>query len=263
MGGQLGFLYRQLTFRPKPRSQSTSLANKTALITGSNSGLGLEAALQHTSHSLPHLILAVRDPSKASPEFEVEVWPLDQEDYISIVAFGKRVIGLERCGYVLLNAGVTMLEFSASSKTGHERNVQINHTSTALLPLLLILTLTSEGHSWIPFHERPTPDILAHMDEPSTFGPLMQRYYTTKLLNVLWIRGLSSRGRKRGGGRCFVDTVVNHESSHRDYLSEQAVVKPSGFVLSLEGEEVQKRFWRETAELLRRVEEVDLPSFVD
>jgi len=160
-----------------------------------------------------------------------------------------------------------------TAESGHETNVQINHigTSIASLQVLPILSKTSnvtgkpsrltivssEGHFWIPFHERTAPNILARMDEKETFGTQMNQYYTTKLLNVLWTRELASKAGKdkviintvnpgfchsglhrhssgfiniflwalawttQQGGYCLADALVEHEDSHRQYISEQ------------------------------------------
>ncbi|CAG8961496.1 hypothetical protein HYFRA_00013846 [Hymenoscyphus fraxineus] len=314
MGGQLGFLYRQLTFTPKPLA-ARSLEGKVALITGANIGLGFEAARELASCKLSRLIIAVRDPIKGenarqrilteAPSCHVEVWIVDYDQYDSIIAFAKRIAELDQLDYVLLSAGLKQMEYS-TSHTGHETNVQINHIGTSLLSLLLLPTLlrlsrstgnplrltivSSEGHFWIPFKEKTAANILKRMDEPERFGTAMQRYYTTKLLNVLWTRELASRVSeheviintvnpgfcysglhrhvKTGagimnivlwmigwttaqGGHCLTDALVEHEDSHGRYLSEQQITDPSSFVLSTEGEVAQKQVWRETIELLK------------
>ncbi|KAF2250601.1 dehydrogenase [Trematosphaeria pertusa] len=314
MGGFLGFCYRQLTYRPHPLPTSASLKGQTALITGANSGLGLEAARELAAHKLSRLILAVRDASKGeaakksilatSPECAVEVWSLDHESYDSIAEFGKRVAALDRIDYALLNAGVKKLEYSASSSTGHELNVQVNHIGTsavslAVLPVLRntarkvnsptrLTIVSSEGHFWIPFKEQSAPDILKRMDDKETFGTAMQRYYTSKLLNVLWARELASkvspeevvintvnpgfcysglhRHESTGiikiflwmlgwssvqGGHCLTDALVQHRDSHGEYFSEQRQVPPSSFVLSPQGQNAQKKIWQETIALLK------------
>jgi NAD(P)-dependent dehydrogenase (short-subunit alcohol dehydrogenase family) len=287
MGGQLGFLYRQLSFTPKPLPSSESFEGKIALITGANIGLGFATACELASHNLSQLIIAVRDPLKGeaakesilktSPDCKIEVWPVDYDNYESIVNLSKRAEALDQIHYVLLSAGLKKLEYS-TSHTGHEMNVQINHLGTSLLSLLLLpilqksaritrrpsrLTIvSSEGHFWIPFKERTAPRILARMDEPQTFGTAMQRYYTTKLLNVLWTRELASRVgegeviintvnpgfcysglhryEKTGitkvvlwligwtteqGGHCLANALVEHENSHGKYLSEQQITE--------------------------------------
>ncbi|CRL25340.1 Short-chain dehydrogenase/reductase SDR [Penicillium camemberti] len=83
-------------------------------------------------------------------------------------------------------------------------NVQVNHIGTALLSLLLLSPLqssqptrltivTSEVHFWTEFEAKDAPNILARLDEPSSFGKGMDRYNTSKLLNILWLRELSSK----------------------------------------------------------------------
>jgi len=218
MGGFLGFCYRQLTYKPKPLPSSISLDGKTALVTGANSGLGFEASRELAAHGLAHLILAVRDVTKgeaakeiilkASPDCDIQVWSLDHDSYESIAAFGKRVDGLDRLDFALLNAGLKKMEYS-TSHSGHELNVQINHIGTSAVSLLVLPTLnktatitnspsrmtivSSEGHFWVPFKEQNAPNILERMDDKTSFGNQMQRYYTTKLLNVLWTRELATK----------------------------------------------------------------------
>jgi NAD(P)-dependent dehydrogenase (short-subunit alcohol dehydrogenase family) len=43
------------------------------------------------------------------------------------------------------------------------------------------------------------------MDDPSSFGSGMERYSTGKLLNILWLRELSSR--VRNGGNILINRV--------------------------------------------------------
>jgi retinol dehydrogenase-12 len=282
MGGFLGFVYRQWTIKPKALPPTLSLSGKTALVTGANSGLGFEAARELVSRRLSRLIIAVRDPSKGemakkdllegSPTCEIEVWPLDHESYESIAEFGKRTEKLERLDYALLNAGVKMMSYE-KSVLGHETNVQINHIGTSAVSLAVLPALkrtarkyntptrmtivSSEGHFWIPFKERSADDILERMDQPETFGTQQQRYYTSKLLNVLWTRELALKvsadeavvntvnpgfcysGLHRHsasvinvflwlfawtpqqGGSCLTDALVGQEGSHGAYISDQ------------------------------------------
>ncbi len=288
MGGFFEFIWNQLASKPKPVAATTTLEGKTILITGANIGLGFETARELSTHNPTRLILGGRDAEKGeaarqlilktSPDIEIDVWTLDYNSYSSLIAFAKRVASsVDRLDYVLLSAGVKMMEFQVS-EGGHEMNVQINHLGTSLLSLLLLPTLqrtahltgkpsrltivTSEGHFWISFAERTAPNILARMDEKNTFGTAMQRYYTTKLLNVLWTRELAAkiarkevvinsvnpgfcysglhRHEKSGiikiflwlfgwttkqGGHCLADALVEHDDSHGQYLSLQTVTR--------------------------------------
>lgn len=154
---------------------------------------------------------------------------------------------------------------------------QVNHLGPALLSLLLLeplqesakqrgsashLTIvTSEVHFWSKFPENDAPNILARLDEADSFGSGMDRYNTSKLLNVLWVRELSKKagpdvvvnGVNPGlcasslhrsdptpgqdqfnrifawtpaqGGHCLVDAAVRHSGERGAYISEQAVKK--------------------------------------
>ncbi|KAF2180128.1 short-chain dehydrogenase/reductase SDR [Zopfia rhizophila CBS 207.26] len=324
MGGFFGFIWHQWTFTPKPLAASKSLEGKTVLITGGNIGLGFEAAKELASHRVSNLIMAVRDTKKGetakeailkeSPDVKIEIWELDYDSYDSIIVFGERVKTLERLDYALLNAGLKQMQYT-TAKLGHETNVQINHLGTSLVSLQILPALektakatgkpsrltivSSEGHFWIPFNERTAPNILAKMDEKETFGKQMNRYYTTKLLNVLWARELATKIKKeevvlntvnpgfcysglhrhektgiikiflwafgwttQQGAHCLTDALVEHEDSHGEYLSEQKVVPPSNFVLSDEGQKVQKKIWNETLDVFKKeVPKADIRSF--
>lgn len=92
------YLYRQLFVTPPVLSKSKfNLTGKTAVVTGSNIGLGLECVRQLLDLGLSKLILAVRDESKGETACKelstgrglaagvIEVWKLDLSSYDSIV----------------------------------------------------------------------------------------------------------------------------------------------------------------------------------
>lgn len=131
--------------RPPP---STDLSNQTAIITGAASGLGRESAKQLLALKLSHLIIAARSVERgqptakelqsAYPTAKIEVWPLEMESYESVQSFAKRCDReLIRLDIAILNAGMVdmVMKFSPS---GHERTMQINYYSTALLAILLL-----------------------------------------------------------------------------------------------------------------------------
>ncbi|KAI1389026.1 NAD(P)-binding protein [Hypoxylon trugodes] len=309
MGSFTGFLYRQFTFKPKPLPTTVNLKGKTALVTGASGGLGLEACLELAAHGVSRIILGVRDPSKSdaakpiqakNPNVDVQVWQIEQESFASIKEFADRAAGLDRLDIVILNAGVKNVEYVKSSKGGHELNVQVNHLGTALLSLLLLgplrrtgdatgtparLTIvSSENHFWVKLKVIKGPDTLARMDDKETFGKDMDRYNLTKLLNVLWMRELSTRASRNvvinavnpgfcrsglhrshssgasfanmvgwtatQGGHALTDAATQHPQDHGAYISEQTLFSPSSFVLSKEGHSAQVKIWNETIELL-------------
>lgn len=150
-------------FRTKPRRPPPSLtfSGQTAVITGSNMGIGLECARQMLDHRLSHLIMAVRSLSKGEKAAEmlrkthtnakIEVWELDMLSYPSVQAFAKRCDSLsEGLNIAILNAGVAHMNFTINSSTGHEEIIQVNYISTALLSILLLPVLSKTRRESLP-----------------------------------------------------------------------------------------------------------------
>jgi NAD(P)-dependent dehydrogenase (short-subunit alcohol dehydrogenase family) len=102
---------------------SGSYAGKTVIVTGSNVGLGLEAARHFARLGASKVILAVRSTSKgeeAQRDIEkstgvknvFEVWQLDMSSYQSVLDFAARAEKeLERLDIVVLNAGISAGKF--------------------------------------------------------------------------------------------------------------------------------------------------------
>ncbi|KAI1211409.1 NAD(P)-binding protein [Annulohypoxylon truncatum] len=215
--------WHQLTFKARPLPDDILLGGQTAIVTGSNVGLGFEAAKELASHELSRLILAVRDPAKGeaakaeiarvAPKCDIQVWQLDQESWGSMVAFAERArTELDRLDITLLNAGLKRLEYTRSP-TNHEAHVQINYLGTALLSLLLIeplrrtarqtgkpgritITASSVGFN-APVRDVLSPQggssIINWLDNPASFVPGESRYCLSKLLDMFWTRALASR----------------------------------------------------------------------
>ncbi|KAK7518726.1 short chain dehydrogenase/reductase [Phyllosticta citricarpa] len=153
MSGSLLKLFRD-KWNP-PTNPRTSFNGATILITGSNTGLGLEAAIKFAKLGASHIILGVRSPTKGSaaattiakrsrrakdPSLTISVWPLDMLSHASVYAFAERAAGLERLDAAVLNAGVYKASHSVSAQ-GWEETLQVNVVSTVLLALLLLPTL--------------------------------------------------------------------------------------------------------------------------
>ncbi|KAI2610380.1 NAD(P)-binding protein [Hypoxylon fragiforme] len=219
----LTFLWHQLTFKAQPLPDSIRLDGQTAIVTGSNVGLGYEAAKELASHGLSCLILGVRDQAKGnaakeeiaevSPGCNIQVWLLDHNSWASMVAFAERAhTELDRLDIVLLNAGLKRLEYS-QSPTGHEAHVQTNYLGMALLSMLLVeplrrtaqltgkpsrMTITASSVAfWAPtrYVEKPQggKGIIAWLDNPASFVPGTNHYMLSKLLDLLWTRALANR----------------------------------------------------------------------
>ncbi|KAI0122732.1 NAD(P)-binding protein [Daldinia grandis] len=216
----LSILWYQLAFKPKPPPPEVKVEGQTAIVTGSNVGLGFETAKQLASRGLARLILAVRDVSKGeiakaaisreNPKCQIEVWQLDQDSWDSMTAFARKAQSLERLDILLLNAGMKRLEYTRSP-SGHETHIQVNHLGTSLLSLLLLaplrktaaltgkpsrMSITASSLAFVASVNgitRPEGEIIPTLDDPVTFKPGTDRYCLSKLLNVLWMRELSKR----------------------------------------------------------------------
>ena len=187
-----------------PADPKKSFANQTVIVTGSNIGLGFEAARHFYRLNCAKLILAVRTVSKGEAAKEdivrsakhrsdgaeaIEVWPLDLSSTESTLAFAERAKSLPRLDVLVENAGIFNGGYYADE--GFEQTVQVNVVSTFLLALSLLPKLeetkrkhpdasphleivSSEGHRYAKFEELNTPDIYATLNEKSNFA-LMSR----------------------------------------------------------------------------------------
>ncbi|SPO01727.1 related to short-chain dehydrogenase/reductase family protein, putative [Cephalotrichum gorgonifer] len=140
------------------REMYPNAKGKCAIVTGSNTGLGLESARHLLSIGVSHLVMGVRSLEKgkaaaadlrsANPSATIEVWHLDMESYDSIQTFvGKCQESLPRIHIVILNAGLMQTSFETVAATGHERTVQVNHISTVFLAILLLPVLKAKSHA--------------------------------------------------------------------------------------------------------------------
>lgn len=187
----LRFLYSQLLISvPYPKKDFTG---QTVIVTGSNTGLGLEAARHFSRLNAERIILAVRNVEKgevAKKSVEastnrggvVEVWQLDLTSYESVKQFARRAEGLSRLDVLLENAGLLTKNFTMAEQD--ELTITINVVSTFLLGLLLLpklhetsakfnvlprlVIVTSELHFVTSFKERNSPNIFEELSNKDT-----------------------------------------------------------------------------------------------
>lgn len=213
------FFYNQLTVKPAI-VQGVSLAGKTALVTGSNTGVGLETSRQLLDLGLSKLILAVRSEEKGQAakkslsagrdlsDDSIEIWNLDQSDYDSVVAFAERTKSLPRLDIVVLNIGIANATRVFNAKTGHDEMIQVNYLSTALLAILIlpvvkeksaaqgapsrITIVSSEVAAWTAFKEKNSFPLLATLDQKDIKVDLLDRMMVSKLLGQFFLSRLVS-----------------------------------------------------------------------
>lgn len=172
-----GYLARQFT-TPVPLPASLDLTGQTAIVTGSNTGLGFEACRQLLQRGLSHLVMGVRSQVKgdaaaerlreeflppaasssssssgsaavAAAEARIDVWQVDLASYDSVRAFAGRCAGpsLPRIDLAILNAALVKPGYTVAAETGRELTLQVNYLSTALLATLLLAILRSKSKS--------------------------------------------------------------------------------------------------------------------
>lgn len=211
----MGFIYSQ--FFVTPAYPKRGLNGKTVIVTGSNTGLGKEAARHFARLGAAKVILAVRNTEAGEAakryieehtfcaEGTVEVWPLDLSKHDSVKAFARRASEeLDRVDVLCENAGIATMQKRVEE--GHEATLTVNVISTFLLALLMLpklkdtarrfkteTTLTivsSEVHGWTKFTEwkAEKQGVFDTLDKNETFD---ERYQTSKLLEVLVVRQIA------------------------------------------------------------------------
>lgn len=125
------------------------LTGQTAVVTGANSGIGLETAKALTAHGA-RVIIAVRDEAKGRRAAEAmpapgttEVRPLDLASLDSVRAFAKAWDG-SPIGLLINNAGVMIPPLTRTSD-GFELQFGTNHLGHFALTNLLLPHVTGNG----------------------------------------------------------------------------------------------------------------------
>ncbi|WP_434401630.1 oxidoreductase [Planococcus sp. 11815] len=190
--------------------ESTTLTKKRVVITGANSGLGLETA-KHFARLGERVILAVRDLEKGqaaeqeireeSPEATIEVMQLDLSDLESVRTFAETFISrFDSLDLLINNAGVMTPPY-AKTKDGFELQFGSNHLGHfALTGLLLPLLLRTENSRVV------TLSSLAHRNSAIHFDNLggskgykaMKFYGQSKLANLMFATELDKRLKQHG-----------------------------------------------------------------
>lgn len=192
------FFYSQL-FKT-PQFPNHSFADQTVIVTGSNVGLGLEAARHFYRLNCAKLILAVRSISKGQLAKEdivqsvkhrtdadaIEVWSLDLSSTEATLAFAELAKAeLPRIDVFVENAGINGRSWAVSE--GFEQSIQVNVVNTFLLALSLLPRLTetkdkfpgssphlvvvsSEAHRLTKFVEINAPDLYRTLNDEKFFN---------------------------------------------------------------------------------------------
>ena len=192
--------------------QIPSQAGKTVLITGANSGIGYQTALE-LARAGARVWLGVRNPGKGQdalsklraqvPGAQVELAEIDVASLASVRAFAEAYTSSGRDLDVLVNnAGVMALPTREVTADGFERQMATNHLghfalTGLLMPVLLrsadprVVTVSSLAH-------RSGKIEVDNLQSERSYSP-MGTYGNTKLANLLFARELDRRIREAGG----------------------------------------------------------------
>ena len=186
------------------------LSGKTTIITGANSGIGLEAA-KYFAQQGARVIMAVRNEEKGKvardtiltkhPQAVVEVMKLDLADLESIRTFAKIFeTRYDSVDLLINNAGVMTPPYG-KTKDGFELQFGSNHLGHFALTGHLLPLLKKTSHSRVV-----TLSSLAHRRAAIYFDNLdgskgykgMKFYGQSKLANLLFSKELDKRLKEHG-----------------------------------------------------------------
>lgn len=179
---------------------------RTAVVTGSNAGLGFEVA-RVLARAGATVVLACRNPARAATAAarirsvthtaDVRPAPLDLAELDSIAAFADLMVA-DHGGLDLLvnNAGLMAVDPQVT-RDGFELQFGVNHLghfalTARLLPLLLastasrVITVSSMGH-------RASRRSLSGAADPARGNDRWAAYYDSKLANLLFTAELQRR----------------------------------------------------------------------
>ncbi|KAG7336116.1 hypothetical protein KOW79_000809 [Hemibagrus wyckioides] len=201
----------------RPWSSNVKLDGKTVLITGANTGIGKETAIDLAKRGM-RVIIACRDMEKADAALKeiVEVSgnqnvvckKLDLADSNSIREFAQNINSEEKQLNILINnAGVMACPY-AQTADGFEMQIGVNHMGHFLLTFLLtdllkrsaparIVTVSSMAHKWGTIN-------LDDLNSEKSYDK-SKAYSQSKLANVLFTRYLAKKLQGTG-----VTTYVLH-----------------------------------------------------
>ena len=217
----------------------TSFEGRTIIVTGSNVGLGFEAAKHFARLGASKLILAVRSldkGEKAKRDIEaeadirkgiVDVWELDLGNYENVRKFAARATKeLERIDVLCENAGIATRTYKHLE--GEEATITTNVTSTFLLAFLMLPKLketasrfntrpvlsivSSEVHHWSPFQE-PRNAAEGHIfDDVSDQNKAVMgdRYRLSKLMEVFIVRQMAALRPTRSSSSAASDSEKDY-----------------------------------------------------
>ena len=187
----------------------TDQGGKTFFITGANTGIGFEAAKVLAERGARVLLgcrstaraeAAVEEIRAANPAADLDTIELDLGDLALVRAAAQTVAAEPRLDGLLNNAGVMRPPYGLT-KDGFETQFGINHLGHFALTGLLLPTLEQTPGSRIvvtsSVGHRRGEIVFADINAAQRYNP-MERYFMSKLANLLFMYELDRRLRAKG-----------------------------------------------------------------
>ncbi|KAJ0346662.1 hypothetical protein COL26b_007923 [Colletotrichum chrysophilum] len=231
MPSVIEFLQSQLfTEVPVPTKKFNG---QTIIVTGSNTGLGLQAARHFILLQAAKVILAVRSIPKGKEALTrleestetkgvVEVWELDLSSYASVQNFAEHARSLERLDVLVNNAGIMTYDFVLAEKD--DSLITVNAVSPLLLSILLlpkmretslrydketvITFVGSLGHARVDFIESKSEHIFKDLAVEKV-ARMTERYNISKVIQLQLARELAENVTKSEKLGNIVVSMVN------------------------------------------------------
>ncbi|KAF2260297.1 NAD(P)-binding protein [Lojkania enalia] len=198
---------------------SSDFSGQTVIITGSNTGLGLEAARHIVRLGAAKVILAVRCVSKGEAAAQdilqstnakanvIDVWKLDLSSYESVKAFGARLQTLDRLDAIIQNAGIFTTKFALAEE--NESQITVNVVSAAQVGLYALPKLRETSQTFnvrtrlefvgsdlyqiAKFKEAESSGYLFDALNSKDLANMDDRYAVSKLLLLFTVREIATR----------------------------------------------------------------------
>ena len=229
------------------RCQSkTRLDGKIVVITGANTGIGKETALQLSLRGAKIYIAcrdlnkaneAITDIKKTNSNADITAMALDLSSFKSVREFVKEFSGKESVIDILINnAGIRAAEES-KTEDGFETDIQVNYLGPFLLTLLLLPLLKKANKARVISVSGGIYVISKlHLDNINMTGIFdsMQTYSQSKLALILFTREMARR--------------LGKDSSVKVYAMSPGVVETEAYK-KLENKNINSPIKRQTVEM--------------